>query len=67
MVKDTGCGVPDDIKEKILEPFFSTKEFGKGIGLGLSIVFEIVDQHKGKIIVKSKVNNGTEFIITLPC
>ena len=66
-IKDNGCGIPDEIKEKIFEPFFTTKEVGKGIGLGLSIVFGIVEQHNGRITLLSKVNEGTEFIIALPC
>lgn len=63
--KDNGCGIPDEIKDKIFDPFFSTKEIGEGTGLGLSISYSIIEQHKGKIEVFSKVGVGTEFRITL--
>jgi two-component system NtrC family sensor kinase len=65
-IKDTGPGMTDEIKQKIFEPFFTTKEVGEGTGLGLSIVFSIIEKHKGHIDVMTKVNQGTEFIITLP-
>jgi signal transduction histidine kinase len=65
-IKDTGPGMTDEIKQKIFEPFFTTKEPGEGTGLGLSIVFTIVEKHKGNIDIVTKVNHGTEFIITLP-
>lgn len=63
--KDNGCGIPDDIKDKVFDPFFSTKEVGEGTGLGLSISHSIIDQHKGKIELFSQVGKGTEFRITL--
>ncbi|MNE30450.1 Sensor protein ZraS [compost metagenome] len=65
-IKDTGSGMTDEVKHKIFEPFFTTKEVGEGTGLGLSIVFSIIEKHKGHIDVLSKLNEGTEFIITLP-
>jgi len=65
-IKDTGTGMPDAVKQKIFEPFFTTKDVGEGTGLGLSIVFRIIESHKGTIDVITKVNQGTEFIITLP-
>lgn len=65
-IKDTGIGMTEETKHKIFEPFFTTKEIGEGTGLGLSIVFSIVEKHKGHIEVISKVNHGTEFIVTLP-
>jgi len=65
-IKDTGMGIPENIREKIFEPFFTTKEAGKGTGLGLSITYGIIQQHNGEIEVKSKVGVGTEFIIKLP-
>lgn len=65
-IRDTGPGMTDEIKQKIFEPFFTTKEVGEGTGLGLSIVFSIIEKHKGHIDVLTKVNHGTEFIITLP-
>jgi two-component system NtrC family sensor kinase len=65
-IKDTGSGMTEEIKQKIFEPFFTTKQVGEGTGLGLSIVFSIIEKHKGHIDVVTKVNLGTEFIITLP-
>lgn len=65
-VKDTGCGVPPENLEKIFEPFFSTKEVGKGTGLGLAVAYGIVSRHGGVIRVQSQVGKGTEFTIWLP-
>jgi two-component system NtrC family sensor kinase len=65
-IKDSGTGMPDEVKAKIFEPFFTTKDVGEGTGLGLSIVFRIIENHKGTIDVITKLNQGTEFIITLP-
>ncbi len=65
-IKDSGQGMPEEVKSKIFEPFFTTKDVGKGTGLGLSIVYGIVERHKGNIEVKSEVGKGTEFILTLP-
>ncbi len=64
MVMDTGKGIPDDVLPHIFEPFFSTK--AKSTGLGLSVVYGIVEQHAGVIDVESKVNEGTTFTIVLP-
>jgi signal transduction histidine kinase len=63
---DTGIGIPPKHLNKVFEPFFTTKPVGKGTGLGLSIVYKIIEQHEGKISVKSKVGEGTTFIIALP-
>ncbi len=65
-IKDDGKGIPKDIKDKIFDPFYTTKEVGKGTGLGLSICQGIISNHNGTIEVKSEVEIGTEFIITLP-
>lgn len=65
-IKDSGTGMTEEVKHKIFEPFFTTKEVGEGTGLGLSIVFSIIEKHKGHIDVLSEVDQGTEFIITLP-
>ncbi|MEI7983187.1 MAG: ATP-binding protein, partial [Bacteroidota bacterium] len=66
-IKDNGTGIPDHVVEKIFNPFFTTKPTGKGTGLGLSMSFDIVTQiHKGKLEVKSKEGEYTEFIITIP-
>ncbi|HEY9002971.1 MAG TPA: ATP-binding protein [Mucilaginibacter sp.] len=67
IVKDNGTGIPDEIKEKILQPFFTTKPTGEGTGLGLSLSYDIVVKaHSGKIDVKSKQGEGSEFKISLP-
>jgi signal transduction histidine kinase len=65
-IKDTGHGIPENIREKIFDPFFTTKGVGKGTGLGLSISQSIIEKHRGSIDVKSEKGKGTEFIIVLP-
>ena len=64
--KDTGCGIPEEIKEKIFEPFFTTKKIGEGSGLGLAISYEIIQRYQGKIFVESEKNQGATFVIELP-
>ncbi len=65
-IVDNGCGIPEKALSKIFDPFFTTKPVGKGTGLGLSITYGIINEHGGSINVNSEVNEGTEFIITLP-
>ena len=65
-IKDSGKGMSKKIMDHIFEPFYTTKDVGKGTGLGLSISYGIVQEHNGKIEVKSELSTGTEFIITLP-
>jgi PAS domain S-box-containing protein len=65
-IKDTGHGIPENIREKIFDPFFTTKGVGKGTGLGLSISQSIIEKHKGTITYKSEPGKGTEFTIVLP-
>jgi PAS domain S-box-containing protein len=64
VVSDTGRGIPSSIVNKIFDPFFTTKS--KGIGLGLSITYQIIKKHEGTIKVESKWESGTSFIINLP-
>jgi signal transduction histidine kinase len=65
-VADTGRGIAKENLSKIFEPFFSTKQEGKGLGLGLSVVYGIIDRHKGTIIAESEIGKGTVFSIKLP-
>jgi len=65
-ITDSGKGIPDDMKDQIFTPFFTTKGAGEGSGLGLDIVKKIVDKHDGKIEVESEVGKGTSFSILLP-
>jgi signal transduction histidine kinase len=63
---DTGEGIPEENLTRIFDPFFTTKDVGKGTGLGLATSYGIVEEHGGKIRVKSKVGEGTTFTIELP-
>ena len=65
-VEDNGTGIPEDIRDKIFLPFFTTKGIGEGTGLGLVVVHGIVRAYKGKIDLKSSVGKYTRFTITLP-
>jgi PAS domain S-box-containing protein len=65
-VTDSGCGIPEEIRQRIFEPFFTTKEVGKGTGLGLSISYDIIRKHGGEIAVESKIGHGSTFIVRLP-
>ena len=65
-VEDTGAGIPPENMSKIYEPFFTTKEVGKGTGLGLAVCYGIVSEHGGRLSVRSSVGKGTTFSIFLP-
>jgi signal transduction histidine kinase len=63
---DTGCGIPQEHLPHIFEPFFTTRKVGEGTGLGLSVSYRIVKDHGGAILVDSRVNRGTTFLVRLP-
>jgi two-component system NtrC family sensor kinase len=65
-VSDNGCGIADEHRGRIFEPFFTTKTAGKGVGLGLAVVYGIVNRHGGRIDLESRVGSGTVFSIHLP-
>jgi len=66
LIKDSGPGIPEDLLEKIFEPFFTTKTTGEGTGLGLSVSYAIVKEHKGTIKTTSAVGEGTTFTLRFP-
>jgi signal transduction histidine kinase len=65
-VGDTGVGIPPEVLPQIFDPFFSTKETEKGVGLGLAVVYGIVQRHGGRIEVESEVGQGAIFHLRLP-
>ena len=66
-VKDNGTGMPESVRAKVFQPFFTTKPTGQGTGLGLSLAYDIVTKgHGGELKVESKEDKFTEFIIKLP-
>ena len=65
-VIDNGSGIPDNIRDKIFQPFFTTKPTGQGTGLGLSLSYDIVKAHGGEISFSSLPVEGTQFKILLP-
>jgi signal transduction histidine kinase len=66
-ITDTGCGIPEAIRDRIFEPFFTTKEVGRGSGQGLPLVRSVVvDRHGGQVSFESRLDVGTTFIVSLP-
>ena len=66
-MRDNGIGIPTEVRDKLFQPFFTTKPTGEGTGLGLSISYDIVtQQHGGTITVESEPGSFTEFTVTLP-
>jgi signal transduction histidine kinase len=65
-VQDNGPGIPEQIRDKIFQPFFTTKPTGQGTGLGLSLSYDIVKAHGGELTVLSEENKGSTFIIQIP-
>lgn len=65
-IRDTGCGMDAEARERIFDPFYTTKPVGEGTGLGLAICYRIVSEHGGRIVVASARGKGTEFAVVLP-
>jgi signal transduction histidine kinase len=65
-VNDDGPGVPDEVQPRVFDPFFTTKDVGKGTGLGLTVAYAIVQEHGGRIMLKSNQGNGASFFLELP-
>ena len=65
-VRDNGCGMPPEVVKEIFTPFYTTKQLGKGTGMGLSIVYGVVKMHAGDITVDSDPGKGTSFLVRIP-
>ncbi len=65
-IQDNGIGISEENRKRITEPFFTTKEVGKGTGLGMSISCSIIQEHNGDLLVESETGKGTKFTIRLP-
>jgi two-component system NtrC family sensor kinase len=65
-VRDTGVGIPTSLRDRVLEPFFTTKPVGQGTGLGLSITYSIAKKHGGDLVIDDAPNGGTIFSIVFP-
>jgi len=64
--RDTGAGVPRPLRSKLFQPFFTTKEVGQGTGLGLSVSYRILQEHRGSLALDDAVDDGAGFVFTLP-
>jgi PAS domain S-box-containing protein len=65
-VRDSGCGIAKDVIEQIWDPFFTTKNVGQGIGLGLAVTYNIIKRHGGEISVESQIDKGSKFTVRMP-
>jgi two-component system, NtrC family, sensor kinase len=65
-IRDNGSGIPQKVRDKIFQPFFTTKPTGQGTGLGLSLSYDIIKAHGGEIRVDTKEGEFTEFVVILP-
>ncbi|BAY13519.1 sensor histidine kinase [Calothrix sp. NIES-2098] len=66
-IADNALGMPEDVKNRIFNPFFTTKPVGKGTGMGMAIGYQIINEkHQGKLLCFSILGEGTEFVIQLP-
>ena len=65
-VMDQGQGIPEEIRENIFEPFYTTKPTGQGTGLGLSLAYKIIEDHNGTLAIDSQLGFGTRVVVTLP-
>lgn len=66
IIRDNGSGIPEHVISKIFDPFFTTKDVGQGMGLGLSICYRIMQQHEGRIVVRTEADKFTEFTLEFP-
>ncbi len=66
-VTDSGTGMTEDVKHRVFDPFFTTRPVGQGVGLGLSVVWDVVQQHSGRVSVNSQPGKGATFRVELPC
>lgn len=66
VIRDNGCGMDQNILDRIWEPFFTTKEIGKGIGLGLALTYNTVKRLGGRILLESRLGEGAQFTVLLP-
>jgi two-component system NtrC family sensor kinase len=65
-VQDNGCGMSEQTRKKLFEPFYTTKEVGEGTGLGLSISYSIIQKHEGEVVVETQLGGGSTFKLFLP-